>query len=107
MPIRQFIHVVGFEVPAASRGDGQSRDTLIVMLDKAPNEEWCAAFMKSVAELGPALLHEPPQLLGLEIRLLPKRAMTRALASDIRRFVDKINRQVFLKEGAGPPRLLL
>ncbi|MEE7565359.1 hypothetical protein HH297_01705 [Xanthomonas sp. Kuri4-3] len=94
MPARHFIHVVGFEVPVEGAGPDEP---LTVLLDKTPTEQWRAVFQLCVEELAPGATREPPQLLAQEIRVLPAGAITRALASDIRSFVDKVNRMTFMR----------
>lgn len=96
MPLRHFIHIVGFDVPSTT-GDGA--EPLLVMLDKEPNAQWRAVFQLCVEELPPELTRETPQLRGCEIRVVPSGAVTRKVASDIRAFVERVNRMTFMQGG--------
>lgn len=101
MPVRHFVHVIGFEVPTRSSAD----EPLVVLLDKEPTTTWRAVFQLCVEELAPGLLHGDPVIDGRQIRLHPTQPATRRLAADIRQFVDRVNRMTFLKQGlpAGLP----
>lgn len=102
MPLRHFVHVVGFEVPAPGRE--AAADPLVVLLDKVPVAQWRAVFQMCVEELAPGLLREPV-LSGDTIRFRLAGPMTRRQAADIRAFVDRVNRLTFLGD-KGLPRPL-
>lgn len=97
MPLRHFVHVVGFQVPV---GDAFRREPMLVMLDRVPGEEWRAVFQLCVEELPASLLREPPRLRGDEVQVFLAQAPQRALAGEIRRFIERVNRMTFLREGS-------
>ncbi len=97
MPLRHFVQVVGFQVPV---GGAFLREPMLVMLDRVPGEQWRAVFQLCVEELPPSLLREPPRIEGAEVQVFLAQAPQRALAGDIRRFVERINRMTFLREGS-------
>lgn len=97
MPLRHFVQVIGFQVPV---GDSFAREPLLVMLDRVPGDEWRAVFQLCVEELPPALLREPPRVIGKELHVALAQPPRRSLATDIRAFVDRVNRMTFLREGA-------
>lgn len=99
MPLRRFVHVVGFQVPV---GAAFARDPMLVMLDRVPGEEWRAVFQLCVEELPPALLRQPPTLQGAEIQVHLAQAPQRSVAAEIRAFVERVNRMTFLREGSAP-----
>lgn len=105
MPMRHFVQVVGFQVPV---GAAFAREELVVMLDRVPNEEWRAVFQLCVEELPPELLRVPPRIVGTELHVSLAQPPRRSLTTDIRAFVDRVNRMTFLREGAaarpGAPR---
>jgi len=96
MPLRQFVQVIGFQVPV---GPAFEREALIVMLDRLPGDEWRAVFQLCVEELPPELLRAPPRIAGTELHVSLARAPRRSLTADIRAFVDRVNRMTFLREG--------
>ena len=105
MPLRQFVQVIGFQVPV---GAAFAREELVVMLDRLPNDEWRAVFQLCVEELPPELLRAPPRVEGSALHVSLAQPPRRSLAADIRGFVDRVNRMTFLREGAaarpGAPR---
>lgn len=97
MPLRHFVHVIGFQVPV---GAAFAREPMVVSLDRVPGEEWRAVFQLCVEALPPDLLRAPPTVQGAEILVHLARAPQRTLAADIRAFVDRVNRMTFLREGS-------
>ncbi len=97
MPLRHFVHVIGFQVPV---GSAFAREPMLVILDKVPGEEWRAVFQLCVEELSPSLLREPPRIDGDQVQVFLAQAPQRALAGEIRRFVERVNRMTFLREGS-------
>jgi hypothetical protein len=102
MPLRHFVNVVGFDVPASGRGC--AGEPLIVLLDKAPIARWRMVFRKCAGDLAPALCGGIPELHGDTIRFPMAAPMTRGQAGDIRAFVEQVNRLTFL-EDTGKARL--
>jgi hypothetical protein len=99
MPVRHFVHVIGFEVPAS--GLATTQEPVIVLLDKTPTDQWRAVFQLCVEELPAELLKQPPGLQGQRIEVVPATPFTRRIAGDIRSFVDRVNRMTFLRGGQG------
>ncbi|MDG2524990.1 hypothetical protein P6166_06445 [Stenotrophomonas sp. HITSZ_GD] len=97
MPLRHFVHVVGFQVPV---GDAFLREPMLVMLDRVPREAWRAVFQLCVEELPDSLLREPPRIEGAEVQVFLAQAPQRALVGEVRRFVERVNRMTFLREGS-------
>lgn len=96
MPLRHFVHVVGFDVPVPGRAD--AGEPLIVLLDKVPVEPWREVFRQCAGELAPELQRGMPELHGDMIRFPTAAPMTRRQAGDIRAFVERVNRLTFLND---------
>ncbi|HBK45537.1 MAG TPA: hypothetical protein DDZ67_03715 [Xanthomonadaceae bacterium] len=104
MPLRHFVHVIGFQVPTAPGQTASDDNPLLVMLDREPTPEWRAVFQLCVEELPESLIQVPPKLHGKEIRVVPSAPVTRKTAADIRAFIDRVNRMTFLQSGSPRPR---
>lgn len=95
MPLRHFVHVIGFEVPV--HGKARPDEPLVVLLDKVPVERWRAVFQECAEELVPGLRRGAPTLQDDTIRFLVAGPMSHRQAADIRGFVDRVNRLTFLQ----------
>lgn len=101
MPLRHFVHVVGFDVPSTGQAGGDDAP-LVVLLDKVPVASWRETFLRHARELLPELQRGVPELHGDSIRFPIAMPMTRRQAGDIRAFVDRVNRLTFLSDKSAP-----
>ena len=97
MPQRQYVHVIGFQVPSP---DTFEHEHVTVLLDRIPGHEWRAVFQLCVEELPAALLRQPPRIVDVEIHIHLAQSPQRRLSTDVRQFIDRVNRMTFLREGS-------